>query len=82
MDGIGSAPPAHPHRHAVLELRSQIVPRRISNDIGKLASVKRRGNDDGVLQLEPLLEHFLQGDAVRQPACDIDLDQALFARQG
>ncbi len=33
-------------------------------------------------KLEPFLEPFFQDHAVRQPARDIDLNQALFARQG
>ena len=58
------------------------MPCSISNHLGQLISVARSWNDDGMAKIEPFLELFFQGDTVRQPAGNIDLNEALFARQG
>ena len=52
--------PAHANRHAILQLRPQIMPRRISNKIGQLVSIEWRWNDHRMMKLEPFLQLFLR----------------------
>ena len=58
------------------------MPRRISDQIGKLVSIERRRHDYRMVKLEAFLELFLKAHAICQPARDFDLNQALFAGQG